>query len=256
MITDSFDPKSLPVISPADCYGPGGQVCDVCLVTFSREIMNHVLSAFPCRKEAELLACNGSVPLYTFLWQGLTLGIYLSHVGSALAGTDVIDAAHLLGARRFVVFGSAGSLQREKTRGRYVVPTEAYRDEGMSYHYAPPSDYIPLPGSALVSEVLSRLEVPHVAGRVWTTDAFYRETRDQMARRVREGCLAVDMELSGLQAVCDFHGFRLYAFLETGDVLDGAEYDHSGLHAANHSLGKLDLALALAEAAAKGENAL
>lgn len=32
--------------------------------------------------------------------------------------------------------GSAGSLDKEKTDNKFVIPTESYRDEGMSYHYA------------------------------------------------------------------------------------------------------------------------
>ena len=40
------------------------------------------------------------------------------------------------------MFGSCGSLEGERTRGKYIVPTEAYRGEGASYYYAPPADYI------------------------------------------------------------------------------------------------------------------
>ena len=90
-----------------------------------------------------------------------------------------------------------------------------------------------------------------MTGRVWTTDAFYRETRDQAAKRRAEGCLAVEMELAGVQAVCDFHGFELYDFLVTGDVLDEPVYDKSGLHEANHDLAKVRIALELAGRIAK-----
>ena len=47
---------------------------------------------------------------------------------------------YMTGADKFILFGSAGALDKEKTKGKYVIPTEAYRDEGMSYHYAPPGD--------------------------------------------------------------------------------------------------------------------
>jgi uridine phosphorylase len=63
---------------------------------------------------------------------------------------------------------------------------------------------------------------------------------------VDEGCLAVEMELAGVQAVCDFHGFALYDFLMTGDVLDQPEYSVAELHNANHSLDKFYLALEIA----------
>jgi purine-nucleoside phosphorylase len=91
------------------------------------------------------------------------------------------------------------------------------------------------------------LRLPYVKGRVWTTDAFYRETRDQVAARQKEGCIAVDMEVSGVQAVCDFHGFELYDFLVTGDILDAPVYENEGLQSANHDLDKLDIALEIAK---------
>ena len=49
------------------------------------------------------------------------------------------------------------------------------------------------------------------------------------------------------QAVCSFHGFRLYSFLQAGDVLDGEEYDFSGLPEANHDLRKLHIAVEIAK---------
>lgn len=60
---------------------------------------------------------------------------------------------------------------------------------------------------------------------LWTTDAIYRETKAKLEARKNEGCLAVEMELAGVQAVCDFYGWDLYDFLVTGDVLDQAVYD-------------------------------
>ena len=74
-----------------------------------------------------------------------------------------------------------------------------------------------------------------------------RETRDLFKKRVAEGCIAVEKELAGAQAVCSFHGWKLYDFLMTGDVLDQPEYDATGLSNANHSFSKFDLALTLAE---------
>lgn len=57
--------------------------------------------------------------------------------------------------------------------------------------------------------------------------------------------IAVEMELAGVQALCDFYGLELYDFLEAGDVLAESGYDAAGLHSANHHLGKLELALVI-----------
>ena len=54
-------------------------------------------------------------------------------------------------------------------------------------------------------------------------------------------------ELAGVQAVCDFYGWELYNFLVTGDVLDQAVYDVSGLADANHNMDKLYVAIEIAK---------
>ena len=56
----------------------------------------------------------------------------------------------------------------------------------------------------------------------------------------------MEMELAGVQAVCDFYGLELYDFLEAGDVLEASGYEVEGLHGANHNLGKLYIGLEVA----------
>lgn len=246
MITDSFDDKTRTLIRLEDFYGEQAHLVDCCLLIFSHRLHSELLRLFPCRQIGEIGSVNGVTPIWCFEHFGKPLAFYLSPVGSTMAAQYCIEANWVCGATRFILFGSAGSLYSEKTAGRYVLPTEAYRDEGMSYHYAPPADYIAVPGHRTVAEVFRSLGVPFAEGRVWTTDAFLRETAGQVARRRAEGCIAVEMEIAGVQAVCDFHGFSLYAFLETGDSFSDEAYTPDGLQEANHSMQKLQLALEIA----------
>ncbi|WP_227531796.1 nucleoside phosphorylase [Mammaliicoccus sciuri] len=151
------------------------------------------------------------------------------------------------GATKFVMFGSAGSLDNERTFNKFIIPTHSYRDEGMSYHYAPPSDYIKVKNANKVTEVFNKLALPFIEGKVWTTDAVLRETNLQYNKRKKEGCIAVDMELAGVQSVCDFHGFELFSFLVTGDVLSEGTYNVDGLKEANHNINKFHVAMNIIE---------
>lgn len=247
MITDSFDPKSEPLFTVESFAGPQKHLCDVCVLTFSHVILEELQARFALREAGYLRNVNRDRPIYLFECCGKTLATVLCGVGATLAGGDVEELNWLVGATKFVMFGSAGSLNREATAGKFVIPTEAYRDEGMSYHYAPPADYIAVRNASRVEAIFTELGLPFVSGRVWTTDAFYRETRDQFEKRKAEGCLAVEMEVAGVQAVCDFYGFELYDFLVTGDVLDAPIYENDGLHGANHDLDKLWIALEIAK---------
>ena len=247
MITDSFDNKSEPLMTPESFIGPKRHLADVCILTFSNVILAELRTRFPLREIGFLRSVNGNRPIYAFELEGRTVIFFMVNIGATIAGNDVIELNWITGATKFIMFGSAGSLNRSATQGKYVIPTEAYRDEGLSYHYAPPADYIKIGKADAVATIFDELRLPHVKGRVWTTDAFYRETRDQVAARQKEGCIAVDMEVSGVQAVCDFHGFELYDFLVTGDVLDAPVYENEGLQSANHDLDKLDIALEIAK---------
>lgn len=117
----------------------------------------------------------------------------------------------------------------------------------MSYNYAAPEDYIEIKNSKIVKAIFDELNLPSVTGKVWTTDAMYRETKAKLEARKNEGCLAVEMELAGVQAVCDFYGWELYDFLVTGDVLNQAVYDVSELANANHDMDKLYIAIEIAK---------
>ena len=60
---------------------------------------------------------------------------------------------------------------------------------------------------------MEKNQVPYVTGRIWSMDALYRETSGKAERLRQEGCVAVEMELAGLQAVCDYHNLELTAFV-------------------------------------------
>ena len=247
MITESFDSQSEAIITPGAFYGEKRFVTDLAIGTFSREIYPAVLERYLSEKIGEIHAANLIRPIHLLDVEGMKIAFYLSGIGATAAATDAIEINWMTGADHFILFGSAGSLDREATAGKYVLPTEAYRDEGMSYHYAPPADYITVRNADFIADVFREKGFPYVKGRAWTTDAFYRETREQVRKRKAEGCIAVEMELAGVQAVCDFHGFELYDFLATGDVVDQPDYTPDGLQEANHSLDKFHAAIAIAK---------
>lgn len=206
-----------------------------------------MLETYTYEEVGIIRCCNGITKVYVFEIDGMKIAGYLSHIGSAMAGGDVIDVNWLTGANKFIMFGSAGSLDSDATDGKFVIPTESYREEGLSYNYVEPSDYIEIRNSKVVKKIFDELKLPNVSGKVWTTDAIYKETKAKLEARKSEGCIAVEMELAGVQAVCDYYGWNLYDFLVTGDVLDKAVYDISGLANANHNMDKLYIAIEIAK---------
>lgn len=246
MITDAFDNSEV-LFGPKNFYGEQKHLCDKCIIVFSEQIFAYMLETYTYEEAGIIRCCNGITKVYVFEINGMKIAGYLSHIGSAMAGGDVIDVNWLTGSNKFIMFGSAGSLDSNATDGKFVIPTESYREEGLSYNYVEPSDYIEIRNSKVVKKTFDELKLPNVSGKVWTTDAIYRETKAKLEARKSEGCIAVEMELAGVQAVCNYYGWNLYDFLVTGDVLDKAVYDISGLANANHNMDKLYIAIEIAK---------
>lgn len=108
-----------------------------------------------------------------------------------------------------------------------IIANRAVRDEGTSFHYAPPGREIDADvfGVQIAERVLTAKGIPHTIGKTWTTDALYRETRGKIARRRDEGCISVEMEASELFAVARFRGIRFAQLLYAGDDVSGAVWD-------------------------------
>lgn len=247
MLNDFYDADSEPIVTLESFYGVKKKLLEKCLIIFSKVIYEHLLQQYVCKQIAKIGACNGDIPVWSFTYKKQEIAFYLSPIGSALAGGTVVEVNHLTGATKFIMFGSCGSLDSSKTDGKFIIPTQAYRGEGFSYYFSKPQDYIDIRNAEKLASIFSTLNIPHVQGKVWTTDCMLRETVNLVTKRKREGCIAVEMELAGVQAACNFYGFELYDFLAAGDILLVGDYDISGLSDANHNLDKLKIALHIAE---------
>ena len=109
MITDAFDNSEV-LFGTKDFYGEQKHLCDKCMIIFSEQIFEYMLDTYEHQEVGAIRCCNGITPVYVFDIEGMKIAGYLSHIGSALAGGDVIEVNWLTGAVKFVMFGSAGSL--------------------------------------------------------------------------------------------------------------------------------------------------
>ena len=249
MITDTFDNRTEEIIKVR--RNENAKKVDACILTFSHEILQYVLEQYECTKIGDLYSSNGANPVYGFACGEKEFAVYMSYVGAPGCVADMEDTLSLINTDKYVVFGGSGCLNKEIARGKVMVPTAAYRDEGTSYHYAPASDYIPVKNSNTVAEFMEQAGLPYIQGRTWTTDAVHRETRGNFEKRKSEGCISVEMECAAVQAMCDYRGLNAYFFFTSGDLLDAPEWDarqaKNQKKDTQHDPGHFDIALALAE---------
>ncbi len=217
----NFYDCSEPMLKVEYFYQESRKISDIGIITFSEKVIEWMLRNYKCEKVAEIGCANGARTVYAVSVEGCTIVFYMSLVGSAAAGSCIEDFAYLTGATKYIMFGSCGSLQSKKTEGKIIIPNSAYRDEGLSYHYLDLDDeYLVMPGWKKVKSFLNENTIPYIVGKTWTTDAIFRETKNKAERLRQDGCIAVEMECAGVQAVCQSKGFELYDFLFASDMLE------------------------------------
>ena len=149
---------------------------------------------------------------------GRAFSTLASPIGAPLA-VMLLEQLIALGARRFLYLGFCGALAPVLTIGDLFIPQQAIREEGTSYHYLPAGiEPAAAPAMiALLQEAAERRGVPVKQGRLWTTDAPYRETAQKIAGFQAAGVRAVDMEMAALLSVAVYRGCEVAALLVVSD---------------------------------------
>jgi uridine phosphorylase len=216
------------LIEPSKVIRPR-DVPEHCVICFFREVIDKVVAEHAARVLANNVWADGPHRVYEIAYQNQRLAFFHPGVGAPLAA-GLLEDVIAFGCRKFMVCGGCGVLATGTPVGQLIVVSGAIRDEGVSYHYLPPSREVIANEngvSALVT-TLTRRGLSHQVGKTWTTDAPYRETPNKIAARKAEGCLTVEMESAGLMAVAQFRRVTLGQVLYGGDDLSGAEWDDRG----------------------------
>lgn len=181
------------------------------------------------RVAAEFETATKVFPVYIVRHEGQEISLAQAPTGAA-AATQFLDWLIGYGAREIISAGSCGALE-DIAENTFLVPFRALRDEGTSYHYAPPSRFIDIDKRACraIEAALKKHGLPYREIITWTTDGFFRETAGKVAYRRAEGCAAVEMECSALAACARFRGALWGEILFTADSLANVEqYDERG----------------------------
>ena len=161
----------------------------------------------------------GNFPIYALEYKDIELCMIQAVVGSASIAmmTDFLIG---YGVKKIIACGGCGVLV-DIPAGDVIIPVNALRDEGASYHYLPPSREIDLDLEmiSVIKKTLDDNDVPYLECKTWTTDAFYRETQDMIKYRMEEGCQVVEMECATMAAIAQFRGIKFAQLLYSGDIL-------------------------------------
>jgi uridine phosphorylase len=164
--------------------------------------------------------------LDAFTLAGRTVGIVGCAVGAPFA---VLIAEELFasGCHLLLSVTSAGQIVPSGRPPYFVIIDRALRDEGTSYHYAPPSEYGDADPAlvAMAVAALNGTEQRVMVGSSWTTDAPFRETADAIAEARSKGVLAVEMEAAALYAFARAAGVQVLCLAHVTNTMGQTEQD-------------------------------
>ena len=251
MLLEDFDESRKAVVEPELMVEKNPKLPEIAVTCFSGRTFHSMREALNAEPVSEMDGKSLAGRIYIANYRDERVLLYRSPMG-APACVAALEELYAMGIIKTVMFGSCGVLDADISEYSVIIPTAALRDEGTSYHYAPPSDEIEV-NTLYINEFEKLLKdrgFPYMKGKTWTTDAVFRETQRKLVLRKSQGCVCVDMECSAAAAVTAFRGKELFHFFYAADVLSDEAWDmrnigEKGNHKIRTEISMLALELAL-----------
>ena len=146
---------------------------------------------------------------------------YVTNFGyGAPAMAMTLEVLIALGVREAVFIGLAGSLQEEVQPADIVLCDESLCEDGTSPHYT--TKETSKPHKILFKNLAQSLRAHkrnfHI-GRNWSTDAIFRETKEEIKHYQKHAVLTVEMETSAFYAICQKRKIKGVAAFGISDKL-------------------------------------
>jgi uridine phosphorylase len=222
------DPIKEALINPEFITRKYPRIHSKLVITFFKDVILKLLQ----EQKIELhFTLRGENTLDVYQYKDLNITIIEGKLG-APACAGFLEEMIALGAKDIMFCGGGGAIQKDLTFGKFVVVTDAIRDEGLSYHYYEPSRTIKANPNVYnhIALELTKRNIPYILGRVWTTDAFFRETKKIIEIRKNEEALIVEMEQAGMLAVSNYRGVSYGAIIYAGDDVSSDVWDSRNWH--------------------------
>ena len=177
----------------------------------------------PCEVIGELISVTKTFYVYKTKYREQEITFVQVPLGGAGA-VQIMEQMIGAGVEKIIAAGCCGALEKG-AEGDFFIPTAALRQEGTSYHYLPPSREVELSEEAVmaIEKALTEKGLPYRRCKTWTTDGFYRETKEMVLYRKSEGYSVVEMECASMAACAKMRGVVFGQLLFTADSLANVE---------------------------------
>lgn len=249
--------NSEPVIKPhgikfRDDQDSNIKLPKVAIGVFSSHLYKDIIEKFSSREVGYISNANLERNVYIINYKGTQITLFLAGVGGVWLCGD-IEQLHAQGVEKFIVYGNCGVLDSSIEDCSIIIPTLAYREDGLSYHYAEESDTIEMNPKYIDEfiEILDKYQFDYIKAPTWTTDAFFRETKNKIKKYQELGVKTVEMEGASIAAVCKHLNIDYFTFYYAGDNLDSVEWEERSLSGLSNIEKKKEVTLLALELAIK-----
>lgn len=192
---------------------------DTCIMTYFPNLHSHEIS----KNFDELYTFQASatwVPQYLYKDRLVVANLPMGGPAASVLMEQLIS----MGITRFIACGSAGLIHKTFDPSKFLVVREAIRDEGVSYQYIPAEEEArtDMLLTQELADCLEKREIPYEFGKIWSTDAIFRETLNRVERREKAGAIGVDMQCASLCAVASRRGVSFAEMVYFSDFLNSA----------------------------------
>lgn len=165
---------------------------------------------------------NFSFMEYT-MYTGKYAGTKVTSINGGRFSADTAITTEILcnaEAQTMIRLGSCGALREDIKIGDLIVAESALRGDGVTPYYVDHASFQPEADKVLTdtlyeSAAASGYKVHR--GRVWSTDAILRETREHVGAAIDQGAIAVDMVTSVFLTICQLYNIPATAILAVSD---------------------------------------
>ena len=216
-----YDTESKAIIMPG--HSTGFHFPERAVMLFMDTEVDHYALENDCEIIGQFNTVTKVFNVYKTIHNGVELAVCQAPLGSA-AATQSMEQLVAGGVKKIIAAGCCGALFTDN-EGDFYIPVSALRQEGTSYHYLPPSREVTLNDKAInaIAAVLERRGFHYRKCKTWTTDGFFRETKEMAEYRKAEGCSVVEMECASLAACAEFRNIIFGQLLFTADSLANIE---------------------------------
>ncbi len=184
------------------------------------------------RLDSVVKKMENPVKNFTFMeysmYTGLINGTKITAINGGRFGADTAITTEILCSaqtKALIRIGSCGALRKDIKIGDFIVATGCVRGDGVSPYYVE-KDFVTLPDPGLTAKLTAIAKASAATagmsvheGKVWSTDAILKETKEIVNGVIDQGAIGVDMVSSTFLTIAQTYKIPAVSILAVSDNL-------------------------------------